>query len=68
MLTIGKMMGEAKTPFSKSMALKALALSSSPIITGMIGVSEWPISKPSSLKPCAKSRWVGGWVGACVGE
>merc|ERR1712146_462310 len=37
------MMGEAKTPSSKSRALKAFARSSSPSMTGMIGVSEWPI-------------------------
>ena len=39
---MGKTMGEAKTPCSKSMALNFLAFSSSPIITGMIGVSELP--------------------------
>eukprot|EP00966_Prymnesium_polylepis_P306685 7086884-Prymnesium_polylepis.1 len=49
--TIGKTIGEAKTPSSNNRVLNALAFSSSPIITGMIGVSEWPMSNPSSVKP-----------------
>mmetsp|Transcript_7604 Transcript_7604/g.13709 ORF Transcript_7604/g.13709 Transcript_7604/m.13709 type:complete len:246 (+) Transcript_7604:137-874(+) len=52
--TMGKQIAEAKTPSSKSLALKALARSSSPSITGIIGVSEFPISKPSSVKPFFK--------------
>ena len=42
-----------EAPSSKSFAENARA-SSSPSITGMIGVSEWPMSKPSSLKPASR--------------
>ena len=52
--TVGKTTGWAKTPSSMSRSLKRPAVSGSPIITGVIGVSEWPVSKPSRVSSALK--------------
>ena len=47
--TIGKTIGSAKTPSSKSLALSFFAMPLSPTITGVIGVSLLPMLKPRSF-------------------
>ena len=44
--TIGKTIGKAKIPFSYSWSDNSFAKCDSPHITGIIGVSETPVSKP----------------------
>src|SRR5262249_22407923 len=44
--TVGKPIAIAKTPFSNNWRLNACASDASPSITGIIGVSLWPMSKP----------------------
>ena len=56
--TVGKTTGWAKTPSSKSRSLNRPAVSGSPIITGVIGVSERPVSKPSRVSSALNRRRV----------
>ena len=58
MATVGKTTGWAKTPSSRSRSLNRPAVSESPIITGVIGVSERPVSKPSRVSSALKRRGV----------
>ncbi len=46
--TVGNTMAVANTPRSKSFALKFFASPASPMMTGVIGVSLLPMSKPAS--------------------
>src|SRR5213083_2959674 len=48
--TIGYTMGTAKTPSSNSRLLNCCARAESPSITGVIGVSLCPMSKPIDLR------------------
>ena len=54
--TAGAMTGLVKTPSSKSIRQKSSVFSSGPMITGMMGVSVGPMSKPSERKPVARRR------------
>ena len=50
--TIGKTIGSANTPSSKSLALSFLAIPLSPTITGVMGVSLLSMLKPRSFEFC----------------
>ncbi len=54
MATVGNTTGWANTPSSMSRSLKRPAVSGSPIMTGVIGVSETPVSKPSRVSSVLK--------------
>ena len=53
--TIGKTIGSANTPSSKSLALSFLAIPLSPTITGVMGVSLLSMLKPRSFEFCWKT-------------
>ena len=59
MATVGKTTGWAKTPSSISRSLKRPAVSGSPIMTGVIGVSEAPVSKPRRVSSALNVAGVG---------
>src|SRR3972149_3338599 len=46
----------ANTPNSNSLSESCIALASSPTMTGVIGVSLMPVSKPSRFSPSLKKR------------
>src|SRR2546427_1915169 len=52
--TVGKTIPCAKTPSSKRRLLKRIASAPSPTITGVIGVSLFPVLNPSCCKPRLK--------------
>src|SRR5436190_14666067 len=52
--TVGKTTGWAKTPSSNRRWLNRPAVSGSPIMTGVIGVSDRPVSKPSRASSALK--------------
>ena len=52
----GKTIGWAKTPSSKSRSLNRAAVVESPIMTGVIGVSDAPVSKPSRASSALNRR------------
>src|SRR3989441_10091906 len=54
--TIGKKIPCANTPRSNSSSEKRAALTPEPMITGVIGVTEPPVLKPSRLSPSLKKR------------
>ena len=54
--TVGKTTGWAKTPSSSRRSLNRPAVAESPIITGVIGVSLAPVSKPSRPSSALKRR------------
>ena len=56
MATVGKTTGWAKTPSPMSRSLKRIAVSGSPIMTGVIGVSERPVSKPRRASSALNRR------------
>ena len=52
--TVGKPMPVARTPPSNSARESSWASRASPTITGVMGVSLWPVSKPAETRPCLK--------------
>jgi len=52
--TIGKMIAPAKTPYPARLRDNAFAVADSPHITGMIGVSDNPVSKPMDCNSARK--------------
>src|SRR5687767_10878639 len=54
--TVGKPMPWAKTPSSNSRSENFIASAASPTITGVIGLSLTPVSKPSACRPDLKKR------------
>jgi len=54
--TVGKTTDVAKIPSSNRPAANACAFDASPAMTGVIGVSLMPVSKPSACSPALKKR------------
>src|SRR6267143_5355251 len=48
--TMGKTIGNANTPSSKSRSLNLFAIAESPNLTGVMGVALLPMSKPSETR------------------
>ena len=56
METVGKTTDVPKTPASNSAWLKRWVSPESPSMTGVIGVSEWPVSKPRRVSSALNRR------------
>ena len=53
--TVGNTIAGQNTPDSNSRTANACVRASSPVITGVIGVSLAPVSNPSACRPALKS-------------
>jgi hypothetical protein len=50
--TVGNTIAGQNTPSSNSRRANSCVRSASPVITGVIGVSESPVSNPNAWRPC----------------